>query len=80
MKIKFNDFVNESNNVKKTIIVKSKYNNLFHYDIYLDENNKVIQIDNEWDVSELPVWKGMNFDIVLLQDYITRKRPEFYII
>ena len=65
--------------MSKIITVRSKNNNIFHYDIFLNDKNIVIAIDNQWDVNNIPVWLGMVFDIKWLIHYIKNERPDFYI-
>ena len=65
--------------MSKIITIRSKHNNIFHYDITINDKNIVIEIDNQWDVQDIPVWLNMSFDIKGLNHYIMFKRPDFYI-
>ena len=80
---KFEDFLTEGEkkplSYDRVITIRSKSNEVFHYDIYLDSDNKVVKIDNQWDVSSIPAWTGMSFDIKSLRHYLSTKRPDFYI-
>ncbi len=77
-KIKNFEAFNENVSGKKITILNTK-NDQFHYDIYLDDNDTITKIDNQWDVKGLPAYVHMKFDRKLLDHYIKNKRPEFYI-
>jgi len=68
----------KDNNSKRKITIRSFKNNIFHYDIFIDDNNKVIKIDNQWDVNEFPVWVDMFFDIKSLEHHLNKSK-EYYI-
>ena len=83
--ISFQDFLKENERkplgYDKIITVRSKRNGIFHYDIYFDSNNKVVKIDNQWDVTELPVWIGMDLKgcLASLRDHIAKKNSDYYL-
>ena len=63
----------------RKLTILSKNNDIFHYDIYLDQDNVVTDVDNQWHISNLPVYINHKIDMVSLKHYIQNKRPEFYI-
>ncbi len=82
---KFEEFLNEEisgveevTNPKKKITIRSTRNELFHYDIYLDENEIVTGINNQWHV-KLPVWIDMPFQFLSLKVFLNKKEPSLYI-
>jgi hypothetical protein len=61
----------------KVVRIRSRHNEIFYFDIFVDVKNVVVEIDNQWDV-KLPVWVGGTLDVLTLEDYFNKKRNDFY--
>ena len=64
----------------RQITIRCHFNDLFRYDIYLNESNKVVKIDNEWHVREIPCWVDWQFDIRSLRHWMSNQRQQRYYI
>lgn len=67
----------------KTITIRSNFNDLFHIDIFFDEEGRVDYISNAWNVA-LPDWYGMKISMIDVKSFVkkyglyTNNKPRFY--
>jgi len=63
----------------KTIIIGIKQNPYFKYTIHIDKFNMICQIENEWNVVDIPIWLYVNINKLSLNEFIQNNKRGYYI-